>query len=160
MKFSTQSAVKFAAILGCTALLIATALIVASVIGRHLSIAIPGSVEMVEILIVIIGSTSLLVATFKQSHASARLFIDRLNPTWKTRVEKMGFAMGAVFTTCLLIGTLWIVKDYWSTHEATHLLLIPVIPFRLLFAFTLLVITLLLIRWLFSSNKHSDSDPQ
>jgi len=132
--------------LGCAALVMSTLLIVISVIGRHTEIPLPGSVEMVEILIVIIGSTALLAATFDNTHASAKLFTNRLSPQMKIAVEKIGLLMGALFVIALLIGTLWIVVDYWSAHEATHLLGIPVIPFRLLFALALLFMAWILVR--------------
>ena len=147
-----STAVLAAAVLGCIALAVTTFLIVISVIGRHTQIPLPGSVEMVEVLIVIIGSTSLLVATFDNTHASAKLFINRLSEQRKIVVEKIGFFLGACFSLALLIGTIWIALDYWSTREATHLLGIPIMPFRLLFALSLLLVSWILMRRLLKKS--------
>ncbi len=147
--------IKAATWLGCTALVTTTALIVLSVLGRHTQIPLPGSVEMVEVLIVVIGSTSLLVATYDNTHASAKLFINRMSPTVRIVVEKIGISMAAIFTASLLVGTVWIIADYWATHEVTPLLGIPVIPFRLLFALSLVLITLLSLIRLISKSKNT-----
>jgi TRAP-type C4-dicarboxylate transport system permease small subunit len=151
------TAEKIALIAGCCALLATTVIMVLSVIGRHTQIPLPGSVEIIEVLIVIVASTSLLVATVQNTHASAKLFIDRLSPTLRHVVEKCGYLFGACFSLALLVGNVWLILDYWPVTEASHLLSIPIIPFRVLLSTILFIITLLLLRRLFSSE--TDNKP-
>ncbi len=150
-------ALTFAIWLGSFALLATTLLVVISVLGRHLQIPLPGSVEMVEALIVLVASSSLLLATFDKAHAAARLFVEKMSPVTQQAVEKFGLLMGAIFIVALLIGSVWLIIEYWYAHEATHLLGIPIAPLRWLFCASLLLITiLLLVRLLSSSTKNSE----
>ncbi len=154
----TQGLTKFAMTCGSLALVGTMIIVVLSVIGRHIRIPLPGSVEIVELLIVIVATTSILYATLVGSHASARLFIDRLTPRLKAVIQNLGFLLGALFLLALVGGNIWLVIDYWSVHEASHLLEIPIIPFRLLFISAISLAAFVLLKRIFSKSVNNKQD--
>ncbi|MGH1470322.1 MAG: TRAP transporter small permease [Cellvibrionaceae bacterium] len=119
--------------LGAIALVGMIILITISVIGRHLNIPVPGSVEIVEILIVIVASTGILFATIQRSHASAKLFVEHLPARIAHFIERIGLLVGLLIMLTITAGSIWLLIDVWNLHETSHLLEIPIVPFRIFF---------------------------
>ncbi|MGQ9427367.1 TRAP transporter small permease [Gilvimarinus sp. F26214L] len=130
--------------IGALALFAALLVISVSVLGRHLNLPLPGSVEVVELLFVLVAASAMLYATVERSHAAARLILDRLPPGPRAVVEKLGILFGIVLWVAITVGNLWLLYDVWTLHEASPLLGIPIVPFRMIFtgatAVTLLVL--------------------
>ncbi len=140
---------------GACALFGTMILISISVLGRHLNTPLPGSVEIVEVLILIVASTGILFATTEKSHASAKIFIDRLGPKTKIVAEKFGILLGVCICLVICLSNIWFLFDVWQTHEASHLLGIPIVPFRLFFIFTSACTTIVLAWQFFTNNKNN-----
>jgi len=139
--------------LGACALLGTMLLIAISVLGRHLNIPVPGSVEIVEMLILVVAATGILFATTEKSHASAKIFIDRLSPKAKQITEKFGIVLGICICAVICLSNCWLLIDVWHAHEASHLLGLPIVPFRLFFIFTMATTTIVLFWQLLKKNK-------
>ena len=154
-KNHSSIAVKLAVLFGASALIGTNVIVVLSVIGRHIAIPLPGSVEIVEMLIVVVASTSILYATVIYSHASAKLLIDRVGGFTKQLVESAGLVLGATFCLALTIGNGWLLYDYWSQYEVSPLLSIPIKPFRILVVLCLCLATLTLLKQLLEKNRNS-----
>jgi TRAP-type C4-dicarboxylate transport system permease small subunit len=95
-----------------------------------------GSIELVESCIVLMACASLVGTTLERGHASVHLLTERLPPR-----ARRGFAIaanlaGALFFTCLLLGSVLVLVDLWHGAEQTELLGIPIAPLRSLWCAT------------------------
>ncbi|MGV3512303.1 MAG: TRAP transporter small permease subunit [Novosphingobium sp.] len=118
-----MSAVRQAIILiGGVALLWATATDTVAVIGRHIGLPLRGSIELVQLFVLVAGSLALLVATAEQAHAKVHLLVDRMGDVGKAAMARLSGLLGAAFFTGLLAGSLWLMADLWSGHEESELL--------------------------------------
>lgn len=150
-----NASLKVVETLGIVALAAMIVLITVSVIGRHIKIPVPGSVEIVEMLIVIVASTGILFSTVHKSHAAAKLFVERLPKNIANVFERIGYFIGAFLMVIITLGSLGLLFDVWSLHEETHLLKIPIVPFRLFFIACTAMTAIVLIVYIFS-NKNSN----
>lgn len=109
-------------LIGGVALLGATATDGVAVIGRHIGLPLRGSIELVQLFVLIAGSLALLVATADQAHAKVHLVVDRMGDAGKSALARLSGLLGAVFFAGLLAGSLWLMADLWSGHEQSELL--------------------------------------
>jgi TRAP-type C4-dicarboxylate transport system permease small subunit len=125
--------------IGAFSLLAVMLLVSLSVAGRHLSIPLPGSIEIAEVLIALIASASFIFATFQDKHAIARLLIDHVSMKTQALLEKLATFFSIVICLSISYGSMWLIIDVWDLFEETPLLLIPIVPFRIIwFAATFL----------------------
>lgn len=109
-------------LLGGTALLGATAADTVAVIGRHVGLPLRGSIELVQLFVLIAGSLALLAATAEQAHARVHLLVDRMGDAGKATMARLSGLLGAVFFAGLFGGSVWLMADLWSGHEESELL--------------------------------------
>jgi hypothetical protein len=64
--------------LGAAALLFAMAVEAIAVLGRHIGVPLWGSIELVQVGILVASSTALLSATLANKHARVRILTDRV----------------------------------------------------------------------------------
>lgn len=111
-----------------------------STLARHLGIALPGSIEIVQIIIAIIASTALLTATAFGVHAAVHLIIDRIGHNIAAGLNRLICLLSGIFWSLLVIGGGWIILDVWRGHEETILLGIPLVPIRCIWLVACLMI--------------------
>lgn len=109
-------------LIGGIALLGATATDTVAVIGRHVGLPLRGSIELVQLFVLVAGSLALLVATAEQAHAKVHLVVDRMSDAGRAAMVRLSGLLGAVFFAGLLAGSLWLMADLWSGHEESELL--------------------------------------
>lgn len=109
-------------LIGGVALLGATVTDSVAVIGRHIGLPLRGSIELVQLFVLVAGSLALLVATADQAHAKVHLVVDRMGDAGKSALARLSGLLGAVFFAGLLAGSLWLMADLWSGHEQSELL--------------------------------------
>lgn len=116
-------------------------LIVASIIVRLFGRVIPGSYELIELMIVVTVAFALAYTGLKQGHVTVNIIVSR----FPQRVQDIvaGF-------TCLISLGIWGVMA-WAAYkiavekgilEVTEYFLVPYIPFRFVFALGLLLLSL------------------
>lgn len=132
--------------LGGLALLAAMAIDVVAVIGRHTGIPLLGSIELVQVLVAIAGAMALILATLHNTHAKVRLLLARLPATTRAHMLRLANLLTAVFLAALMLGSIWILRELWSSHEESELWRLPYRPLRLLVVITLATTTLLVLR--------------
>lgn len=130
---------------GAGALLLAMLVDAGAVIGRHVGIRIIGSIELVQALILLASSASLLAATLARKHATVHLLIERLQPAARAHIERAGAALAALFFVILAAGSVWIASDLWHGHEESEVLRIPYLPLRLAMIIALATAAVLLL---------------
>jgi TRAP-type C4-dicarboxylate transport system permease small subunit len=121
---------RFALILGSAALLGAMATDALSVAGRHLGFTILGTIEIVEMCIVVAATSALLITALDHGHARVRILLERLGPGATARLEQLSDALCTVVFLVLAAGSVWLASDLWSGHETTEVLDLPVRWFR------------------------------
>jgi TRAP-type C4-dicarboxylate transport system permease small subunit len=111
--------------LGGAALLIAAALDLVAVIGRHSGFPLHGSIELVQAALLVAGSVALITATVAQSHARVHLLLDRVKGRSHDLISRAGDLLSALFFFGLLCGNLWIAWDLWGGHEVSEIIGVP-----------------------------------
>jgi TRAP-type C4-dicarboxylate transport system permease small subunit len=113
-------------------------LVVGSIVIRPFGRAIPGSYEVIELLIVVPVAFGFAYTMLQQGHISVDFLMARLNPKAQ--------AIVAGFTYILSLG-IWVVIGWANTNlmiykwlrEKSQFLEIPFLPFRIVWVFGLLL---------------------
>lgn len=113
-----------------------------SVLGRHLGRPLLGSIEIVQLCVVIAASTSLLAATLGRAHATVHVLVERLPPGQRRFAARMGALVGSLLFFALFAGSVWVLTDVWAGDERSDLLGLPILPFRILWCAVALVTAL------------------
>jgi TRAP-type C4-dicarboxylate transport system permease small subunit len=140
------------AIGGC-ALLVAMLTDTLAVVGRHTGIPLIGSIEVVQAAVLIAASSGLVLATLARVHAAVRLVLDHVSRRARSGLLCVNRLLGAVFFAALLVGSIWIAADLWSSQEESELLKIPFRPLRLATILALATLVLSFLRQAFESPR-------
>lgn len=108
--------------LGGAGLLAATAIDTLAVIGRYASYPVEGSIEAIQVAVLVAGTLALLAATVAVSHAQVHLVVDRLPDGARDLARRLCAVALALFLLALLAGSAWIAADLWYAHEESEVL--------------------------------------
>jgi TRAP-type C4-dicarboxylate transport system permease small subunit len=111
--------------LGGLGLLAATGVDTLAVVGRHAGLPVEGTIELVQVAVLVAGSLALLSATAARAHAQVHLLVDRLPALLKQGAGRLAALSLALFLAALLAGSVWIAADLWASHEESELLGVP-----------------------------------
>ncbi|WP_232512294.1 TRAP transporter small permease subunit [Novosphingobium sp. PP1Y] len=131
---------------GGTALLAATALDTAGVVGRHIGLPLHGVIELIQPAILTAGTVALLWATLCASHAKVHLVVDRLPEAWAARALRIADLASALFFAGVLAGSIWIAADMWPSHERSELVGVPWAALRVIANIGILATIIVLVR--------------
>lgn len=109
-----------------TSMLVGTA----SVLARHLGIALAGDVEIMRAAILVTASVALLISTTAYRHASVHLLTDRLPMRISVPLLRAGMLLSILFFLAIASGLAWIMLDLRHAHEQSDILHIPYAPLR------------------------------
>ncbi len=110
---------------GGVALLAATLVDTVAVLGRHLGMPVPGSIELMQAIVLVSGAIGLVIATWDNAHARVRLLVERLGPGSRNLANRASDLVTLAFVLCLLAGSLWLSLDLWNGYEQSEILGIP-----------------------------------
>ncbi|MBV9883316.1 MAG: TRAP transporter small permease subunit [Sphingomonadaceae bacterium] len=111
--------------LGGTALLAAASIDAASVLARNLATSVHGSIELIQVAVLIAGSLGLVVALVNNTYARVHLLTDRVPASARRLMERMAAAATGVFFILLLAGSVWIAIDLWQGQELSEVVGVP-----------------------------------
>lgn len=117
---------------GGLALLGAGVVDLASVAGRHLGRPLIGAIEVVQALVVVAASISLVAATLARVHAAVHVLTERAPVGVQRALARFGALLGAAFFLALFAGSVWLLADVWGSDERSDLLGLPIVPLRVL----------------------------
>lgn len=117
---------------GGGALLLAMGVDALAVVGRHVGLPLLGSIELVQVAVLVAGAAGLLVATRAGVHASVHLLVDRLPARVRSSLRLLGLLLGALLFAALCAASVWIAADLWHGHEESEWLHLPWRPLRVL----------------------------
>jgi len=118
--------------LGGIALLFAMAVEAVAVLGRHIGIPLPGSIELVQAAILVASSAAMLSATLADKHARVRLVMNRLQGRPLVVLGRIQALISVLFFCALAAGSIWILMDLWGGFEESEVLHIPFAPLRII----------------------------
>ena len=124
-------------------MLAAVAVEVLAVLGRAGPWPLPGSIEVVQVLILLSGMTAMVVATLNGSHARVRLLLDRLTDLRAGALTRLNYGLAALFFLLLFLGSAWLLFDLWGSQEESEIWRLPYRPLRILVASGCLLVALL-----------------
>jgi TRAP-type transport system small permease protein len=111
--------------IGGFALLAATLVDTVAVIGRNVGLALQGSIELVQLFVMIAGAIALLLATTTGAHAKVHIVVDRLRENWRQPIVRSNTVLTALFFALLLAGSGWIAIELWSGPEESEIIGVP-----------------------------------
>ncbi|WCT72418.1 TRAP transporter small permease subunit [Sphingomonas naphthae] len=135
---------------GSAGLLGATATDALAVLGRHTGFTLLGSIEVVQLAVVLIASAAMVSATLQRAHASVHIFTERMKPATADAFARFASVLCAALFLLAVVGSLIVLADLWAGHERTELLGLPLRWFRLLWIATALTVAGLFIRQIFA----------
>lgn len=118
--------------LGGIGLLGATASDALAVAGRHAGLPLLGSIELVQVMVVLLGTSAMLIATLTGGHASVHIVTERLRLPAKERLARIAALVSAGVFLMLAAGSIMVAYDLWNGHEETEMLQLPMRWLRLL----------------------------
>lgn len=130
--------------LGGLALLAATLVDTVAVIGRHVGVPLPGSIELMQAIVLGSAAVGLIIATIANSHARVRLIVDRLGDRRRAVADRLSDLLTLLFFLALLVGSAWLSLDLWNADEQSELLGIPWWLLRLFANLCLLAVVLIM----------------
>lgn len=110
---------------GGSALLLAAATDTAAVIARNLSVSIHGSIELIQVAVLVAGALGIVISLATRTHARVHVLTDRLSAAGKTAMQRFAALAVAAFLACLLAGSSWIAIDLWHGHELSEVVGVP-----------------------------------
>ncbi len=123
---------RWSSVIGNVALTAMILTIVAEVIARNvLRVSLPGTIELVEVLLVLVVFSGMAYASLRKSHIKVGILADRFSPTTKLVIS--------VGTNLVALGMISIIswqnvaqaQYLWTTHLHSGILEIPIWPFIL-----------------------------
>ena len=128
-------------------------IITATVLGRAFRIALPGTFDLVETLVVVAIAFALVYGQLQDRHLRAEIAIERLRGRVKEGIESFLGVLNLLFWAVLLWAAVEVMLDKWSAGEETEILKVPILPFRGVWVFALILMCLLLLVKLFRHLK-------
>lgn len=122
--------------------------VLSNVAGRYLFRSpFMGTIEIVELVMVIIVSAAVPFAALRGRHIRVDLLVSRLPKRVKRAVLALGLLLstsifGLVSYQCIIVAHSYLAR----TGEVTHVLSIPYVPFRFILAAGMLLLTLELLK--------------
>jgi TRAP-type C4-dicarboxylate transport system permease small subunit len=129
--------------LGVFALAGAMATDAIAVAGRHLGVALLGSIEVMQALIVLLATSAMVMATLVDGHARVRIVLEKVSQPAVLRLERLSDVASAVAFIWLALGSIWLAHDLWSGAEVTEILNLPLRWLRVVWIAGCLVIAVL-----------------
>ncbi len=137
------------AVVGAADIGFCTVLIIAGIVARAFGHTIPGTFDLVEIAIVLVGAYSFPFCEIKDHHTKADVVINHLSSRSRSRLAVITTFLSLSFWSILLYAGWGILVRMYEEGEATELLKINVVPFRALWVFALLLMCLVLLtKWI------------
>jgi TRAP-type C4-dicarboxylate transport system permease small subunit len=120
-------------------------LITVAVVCRAFHIALPGTMDLVETLIIVGIAFALVYGQLEDRHLRADIAISRLKGRIRSAVESFLGVLNLAYWLTLLCAAVFMVKNKWGGDETTDILKVPVMPFRGVWIAALILMFFLLV---------------
>ena len=120
-------------------------LITISVICRAFHVALPGTFDLVETLIVVGIAFALVYGQLEDRRLRADIAIAKLKGRIRSAIESFLGVLNLIYWFTLLCAAVFMIRNKWGEEETTDILKVPVIPFRGVWVVALVLMLFLLI---------------
>lgn len=120
-----------------------------AVLGRNTGWSFVGSIELMQVMILLSSSGALIAATMSRSHAKVTILSRRISGRSGRILRTVVALGGAIFFFSLAAGSAWILIDMWHSHEQSELLGLPYLPLRFVVVGSTLLVGCLYARRIF-----------
>jgi len=129
-------------------------LVVASIVIRPFGRAIPGSYELIELLIVVTVAFAFAYTMVKQGHISVSFLVSRFKPRVQAIIASFIWFLSLGIWGLISWANTGLMLDKWS-RERSLFLEVPFLPFRFVWVFGLLLFCLALAIEVYNAVKES-----
>ncbi len=137
--------VSWGTIIGAVFLIVIMLMICSNVVFRIFGTVIPGTYELVEIMVVIVAGFALSDTEIHHRHTNVDMVITHLPKKIRLWLENACHLISFVFWGLIAWASAGIMMDKAAKGETTDLLKISVIPFRAVWVVGLILICLVII---------------
>lgn len=102
-----------------------------AVAGRHTGFHLLGSIEIVQMAVVLLAASAMFAVTVRAGHASVQFVVARSNPKTAARLMRLAALLSALAFLLIASGSAWVLAETWGGFEQTELLHIPLKWLRL-----------------------------
>lgn len=120
-------------------------LITLTVAGRAVHIALPGTFDLVETLVIVGIAFALVYGQIEDRHLRAEIAVSRLKGRLKAGIEAFAGLLSIVYWAVLLWAAWEVFLEKLELGESTDILNVPIVPFRAVWIVALVLMTLLLV---------------
>jgi TRAP-type C4-dicarboxylate transport system permease small subunit len=136
-------------VLGAVFLLMVALIVVATVIGRALHIAFPGTFDLIETLIVVAIAFAIVYGQIEDRHLRAEIAMQHIKGRLKSLIESFTEILDLVYFAVLLWAALAVMLEKIEGGERTSILEVPIVPFRGVWVLALILMVFLLgLKWI------------
>ncbi len=139
-RLATWGAVLGSADIGFCTIIMVTGVILRLFFGR----TIPGTFDMVETAIVLVGAYSFVYCETQNFHTKADVIVMHLKSRTRSRLEVLTTLLNLFFWVTLLYAGWKMLLRMYADGEETELLKINVVPFRAMWVLSLALMCLVL----------------
>ena len=138
--------------LGQSVLLVMVALVIVDIILRRLfNSPLPWSLEVVEVMLVVVVFFSVAYCGARRAHISIDVLISRFPPRVRNIVDIFTYFLGVILFAFMAWGGAASAMDDRVVNRITGILPIPIYPFAFVVAFGSLLLALVLLAQLLNS---------
>ncbi|HVN95153.1 MAG TPA: TRAP transporter small permease [Syntrophorhabdaceae bacterium] len=126
--------------IGFCTMILCTGIFLRLFLGR----TIPGTFDLVETAIVLVGAYSFVYCEIQNHHTKADVIVMHLKSRTRSRLEVLTTFLNLAFWVTLLYAGWGMLTRMYENGEQTELLKINVVPFRALWVLSLLLMCIVL----------------
>lgn len=130
--------------MGAVMLVLIMLVVVASIILRSFGYVFPGMWELVQLFIVVTAGFALVHTGLTHDHIAVDFVFSRLTGRMRDMVQCIISLVGLIIWSMLAWGTLDFISEGWL-FEKTEMMAFPYFPFKCAWAFSLLLMCVLLL---------------
>ena len=127
-------------------------LVVASIVVRPFGEVITGSVELIELLIIVTVAFAFGYTALNKGHIVVTLLVSRFPPRTQAIFESIGWLLSLGIWGWIFWAGVDMMAEKWIREES-ELLRVPYLPFRLVWVFGLLFISLIFLNDMINSIR-------
>jgi TRAP-type C4-dicarboxylate transport system permease small subunit len=131
-------------VLGAVFMFIVALIVVATVIGRALHIAIPGTFDLIETFIVVAIAFAIVYGQIEDRHLRAEIAMQHIKGRLKSGIESFTEILDLVYFVVLLWAAWVVMLEKIEGGEATSIIEVPIVPFRGAWIFALILMVLMI----------------
>jgi TRAP-type C4-dicarboxylate transport system permease small subunit len=131
------------AVLGAVFMFIVALIVVVTVIGRAIHVAIPGTFDLIETFMIVAISFAIVYGQVEDRHLRAEIAMQHVKGRIKFGVDSFTEVLDLVYFIVLLWAAWLVMIEKFEGGETTSIIEVPVVPFRASWVISLALMVLM-----------------